>query len=190
MGAEVTAGGAKSGPDRHQPLRLYFAYGSNLAREQMRAPPALEPADRQYRGRCPDSLAVAACQLDGWRLLFVGERTGRWGRGGVATIVPSAGRCVPGAIYRLSPADEQALDGFEGVNPAAPEEGSYRKLESLFSFGGEPVFSYVATARLAPETKPNERYLAALRRGYEQWGLPHEVLNGIGCYPGEPDAQP
>jgi hypothetical protein len=155
----------------------------------MRAPGDAKAADRQYRGRCPDSLPVAAYRLDGWRLAFVGKRTSRWGRGGVATIVPSAGSSVPGAIYRLSRADEEALDGFEGIEATDPERGSYRKVEALFSFHGEPVFSYIATARLGPENQPNERYLATLRRGYRHWDLPPAGLERVGSYPAEPDGQ-
>lgn len=168
-------------------MRLYFAYGSNLARGQMRAPPADGPADRQYRGRCPDSVPVASWRLDGYRLAFVGERTTRWGRGGVATIQPAPRSTVHGAVYRLSRADEEALDGFENINEAAPEQGSYRKVEGLFAYQGEPVYTYVATARLGPENQPNEYYLSTLRRGYRDWGLPLAALAGISCYPWEPD---
>jgi len=181
-------GSSKYHSVEHTPARLYFAYGSNLCREQMAAPAGVDSAERQYRGRCPDSVPIASHRLGGWRLEFVGERTGRWGRGGVATILPGAGSCVHGAIYRLSPADELALDGFENINELEPESGSYRKLEALFSYDGEPVFSYVATSRLAPVNQPNERYLNTLRRGYAQWGLPLNALAELASYPAEGDA--
>jgi hypothetical protein len=172
----------------HQPLRLYFAYGSNLCREQMAAPVDTEAVDRQYRNRCPDSVPIAAYRLSGWRLEFVGERTGRWGRGGVATIVPESGSSVSGALYRLSPADERALDGFENIDENDPKAGSYRKIDGLFTFNGEPVFTYVATSRLAPVNNPNERYLNTLRRGYSQWGLPLAALARFASYPAEDGA--
>lgn len=168
--------------DERRPVRLYFAYGSNLNRAQMLAADA---GRGDYRGRCPDCEGVAPHTLEGFRLAFVGERTGRWGRGGVATIVPDVGVRVYGALYRLSRADEALLDGFEGLDPRNPAAGSYHKLEDVCRYAGEPVFTYCATARLQPENHPNQRYLETIRRGYAQWGLPLSELAGIATYPAE-----
>lgn len=166
---------------QHRPARLYFAYGSNLYRPQMRCDSQDdELARRQRLNRCPDSQPVASYVLSGFRLAFVGERTERWGRGGVATVMPATGRQVHGALYRISPGDEAALDRAEGV-----AQGSYYKDQATISYQGEPVLMYVATAALSPENRPSELYLETIREGYRQWGLPLGALEGIEAWPAE-----
>lgn len=166
---------------QHRPPRLYFAYGSNLYRPQMRCDsPDSELARRQRLNRCPDSEPVASYVLSGFRLAFVGERTARWGRGGVATVMPAAGRQVHGALYRISAADEAALDRAEGV-----AQGTYYRDLTTIGFEGEPALMYVASAALSPENRPNELYLETIREGYRQWGLPLGALDGIEAWPVE-----
>ena len=172
--------------DDHIPLRLYFAYGSNLNRDQMIAAGGGSADAGEFSGRCPDCALVAPFVLEDYRLVFVGERTKRWGRGGVATIVPDGGARVHGALYRLSAADEAALDRFERVNAEQPEAANYYKAEQICCYDDEPVYTYIATQRLAPLNRPNQRYLDTIRRGYEQWGLPLSGLEGIEAFPVEP----
>ena len=168
---------------RHKPSRLYFAYGSNLYRPQMRCDsPDSELARRQRLNRCPDSVPLAPYVLSGFRLAFVGERSQRWGRGGVATVIPAAGCLVHGALYRISALDEAALDRAEGV-----AQGSYYKDQTTIGYEGEPVLMYVATAALSPENKPSALYLETIRAGYKQWGLPLGALDGIEAWPAESD---
>jgi len=164
----------------HKPVKLYFAYGSNLHRDQMRLTgPSNGLVSGEYTNRCPDSEPVAPFVLHGHRLAFVGAATRRWGPGGVATVIPAPGKCVHGALYRISESDEQALDKLEHANLADPAQGNYYRDESLITYEGETVLVYIATARLAGEYPPSERYLATIRKGYEQWGLPLEALAGI-----------
>ncbi|KAF7363671.1 hypothetical protein MSAN_01024500 [Mycena sanguinolenta] len=73
---------------------LYFAYGSNLWRSQM---------DR----RCPDNKFVGTARLPDWRWI-INTR-------GYATVVPSEGDEVWALLYELNQADEEKLDGYEGV---------------------------------------------------------------------------
>lgn len=74
------------------PRHLYFAYGSNLHREQMLR-------------RCPTSEPVRTLTLKNWKLVFRG----------VADIVPAKGRLLRGALYTVTAADLAALDRYEGV---------------------------------------------------------------------------
>jgi gamma-glutamylcyclotransferase (GGCT)/AIG2-like uncharacterized protein YtfP len=75
---------------------LYLAYGSNLNLEQMAQ-------------RCPTAKPVGAVFLKDHRLLF------RGGHGGaVATIEPFKGKTVPCLLWEITPADEAALDRYEG----------------------------------------------------------------------------
>ena len=77
--------------------RLYFAYGSNINLEQMAV-------------RCPAAQVVGPAVLDGYELLFRGNRRGT----GVATIEPLAGSQVHGLLWMLTPECERSLDVYEG----------------------------------------------------------------------------
>jgi gamma-glutamylcyclotransferase (GGCT)/AIG2-like uncharacterized protein YtfP len=81
-------------------LDVYFAFGSNLNRAQM-------------RHRCPQSRWAGWGFLDHHRLEYVGLSS-KWG-GGVATITPRRGDRVPGYLYYVSPSDLASLDRYEGV---------------------------------------------------------------------------
>ena len=69
---------------------FYFAYGSNLSLDQMRA-------------RCPEARPVRRHRLTGYRLVLRG----------VANVEPAPGETVEGALYEVSEQDEAKLDGYE-----------------------------------------------------------------------------
>lgn len=76
--------------------KLYLAYGSNLNLEQM-------------ANRCPTARPVGSAILKDYQLLF------RGGHGGsVATVEPCKGKTVPCLLWEITPADEVALDRYEG----------------------------------------------------------------------------
>lgn len=74
--------------------RYYFAYGSNMAKEQMAS-------------RCPGSQLAGRAQLLAYSFL-INER-------GVASVAPARNCITQGLLWTLTPADEKALDQFEGV---------------------------------------------------------------------------
>ena len=76
--------------------KLYLAYGSNLNLAQM-------------ANRCPTARVIGSSEMKGWRLLFKGSRTGA-----VATVEPDRGSFVPVLVWEITPADEAALDRYEG----------------------------------------------------------------------------
>lgn len=115
--------------------------------------------------------------LHGFRLAFVGEGTQRWGRGGVATVLAAPESSVHGALYRISAEHEQWLDGFEGV-----AAGSYYRDTRVVSAYGEQVLTYVA-ADPGAENMPSAKYLAVIRQGYVDWGLPLEALADLAAHP-------
>ena len=78
------------------PKRYYIAYGSNLNILQM-------------RWRCPSARIIGTSELVDWRLLFKGSKTGAY-----LTIEQEPGYRVPVAVWEVSPADEAALDRYEG----------------------------------------------------------------------------
>lgn len=98
-------------------LDVYFAYGSNMDRAQMRS-------------RCPDSRHVGWGYLNDHRLEYVGHSQ-RWG-GGVATVVPHRGERVPGYLYFVTPSDLASLDRYEGTPRI------YRRMVVKVKLGGQP----------------------------------------------------
>ena len=77
--------------------RFYIAYGSNLNMEQMLF-------------RCPTARAVGTSELEGWRLLFKGSKSGYY-----LTIEPDENSSVPVGVWEVTEEDEARLDRFEGV---------------------------------------------------------------------------
>ncbi len=127
----------------------YFAYGSNLDQEQM-------------AWRCPLARPVGRLTLTDWALEFRG----------VATIVPCPGKSVDGAVYAVTPADERALDLYEGYRRSAPQSGLYRReYLSAVDRAGElhPLMFYVMNREKV--SAPSGGYLATIRQGFQDWGL-------------------
>ena len=128
----------------------YFAYGSNLNRNQMQK-------------RCPNSQPRFIAILHNYRLAFVGWSR-RW-RGGIATIRSFRGGKVRGGIYEVSEADLRQLDKFEGTN--------YQRLKVIVNNEDrEPVeaITYIYTPQIE-ETKPSPEYIAIMQQGYKDWRL-------------------
>ncbi|EAW10888.1 gamma-glutamylcyclotransferase family protein [Aspergillus clavatus NRRL 1] len=105
------------------PRPLYFAYGSNLSPTQMRLRCTANPA------RSAKPLAIA--RLDHWRWMIcqagyanvlppAGLRVGQQVRDGEHVPVSGAQDAVFGVLYAMDPDDEFLLDGYEGVDHAAP----------------------------------------------------------------------
>ena len=80
----------------YQNAKLYFAYGSNMSRDQMSA-------------RCPNSEYRGIAYLTGWKFLINSR--------GYANIVHTAidSDRVWGLLYWIYPDDEGSLDAYEGV---------------------------------------------------------------------------
>ena len=95
--------------------KLYLAYGSNLNLGQMAQ-------------RCPTAMVLGAAQLNGWRLTFRG-----FDGGAVANIEQEKESEVPVLIWELEPADEEALDIYEGF------PFLYRKVMVTVVFEGKPI---------------------------------------------------
>lgn len=129
--------------------RLYFAYGANTNIESMLQ-------------RCPKARPVSAAVLRDWRLVFRG----------VADVVREKGFEVHGALWRITPACEAALDRFEGY------PSLYIKALVRLRVHGESqeVMLYVMRDREYSEP-PSRYYEDLLRRGYADFGLPQLQLD-------------
>jgi gamma-glutamylcyclotransferase (GGCT)/AIG2-like uncharacterized protein YtfP len=132
---------------------LYFAYGSNLDDEQMRA-------------RCPSARVVGRATLPGHALTF-GGFSHRWG-GAVASVLRAKGAAVPGVLYALDPGDVRALDRFEGhpfayervVKLVLDEQGRRRR-----------VTTYLQPSEGFEPWAPPQGYFDVLWRAYARLGF-------------------
>lgn len=132
-------------PSQPAKLDVYFAYGSNLDRTQMRE-------------RCPHSKYVGWGYLNHHRLEYVGQSS-RWG-GGVATVVPHRGERVPGYLYFVTPSDLTSLDRYEGVPRI------YRRKVVSVKLGDQPgttkAYTYHRVDGAVPRP-PSPSYLAIIQ---------------------------
>lgn len=123
---------------------LYFAYGSNMNQQQM----AL---------RCPTAEPVRPLVLRNWRLVFRG----------VADIEPHPGSSVYGALWRILPQDEDALDRYEGL-----AMGLYRKVDFRVLATGQMAFMYLMNS--VGYEEPGQRYYDIIEQGFRDFD--HDLL--------------
>jgi hypothetical protein len=139
-------------------MGLYAAYGSNM-----------DPA--QMVQRCPSSPFAGTGWIRGWRLTFGAEEFG-W-EGALGTLVPAEDDS-PGvfvALYDLTEADEQTLDGWEGV-----DHGLYGKVRlRVHTLAGDVVASAYALDAFEGGL-PSARYLGAIADAAEAAGAPDDYL--------------
>lgn len=132
--------------------RLYFAYGSNINREQM-----------EYR--CPDACVVGPVALENYELLFR--------RGGFATIMPCEGGKVHGLLWSLTPECERSLDHYEGY----PRFYDKRTVTVRDGLGRElSVMAYIMDEQFREPMLPSTAYYNGILEGYRQNGLPVTAL--------------
>ena len=124
---------------------LYFAYGSNLHRADMRA-------------RCPAAVPLGRAVLADHALVFR-----LW-----ADVVPRAGARVAGGLWRVTPACTAALDDYEDV-----AGGLYRRLllPVLPDGTGASIEALVYRMGPAPEAPPEAGYLAVILAGCRDFGI-------------------
>lgn len=127
----------------------YFAYGSNLSKNQMKE-------------RCPDSKPLFKARLPNYKLIFAD-----WSRilhGGTATIVSFRGEKVMGAIYEVSEVCMNKLDKYEA---------SYTRIKvKVYDEDGEQheALTYMKNGQ-PKEAAPSNDYLAIIQKGYRDWEL-------------------
>ncbi len=128
---------------------LYFAYGSNLNYDQM----ALRACEAE---------PFAKMNLPNWKLVFRG----------VADIEPAPDEAVPGGLWRITGADEWALDRYEGV-----KSGFYGKHYFPVSYtdeSGERIETQALVyimKRSRGLWRPDDAYYDSIVQGYKDFGL-------------------
>lgn len=133
--------------------KLYIAYGSNLNIVQM-------------ANRCPTAKVVGTSVMKGWQLLFRGARAGA-----VATVEPFKGGSVPVLVWELTPADEAALDRYEGW------PFLYRKEVVRIRLDGKTVKAMVYVMNEGkPLGLPSCYYYTIILEGYKEAGFDLNIL--------------
>ena len=133
---------------------LYFAYGSNLDAEQMRA-------------RCPTARGLERARLRDHHIAFTHYST-RW-QGGAADVVRDPGAAVWGVVYAMGPDDFTRLDHFE-----SGYDRVYLEVEVADGGGALRVTSYAV--RDKGRFPPHSEYLEKILRWGSRWRLPGDYL--------------
>jgi gamma-glutamylcyclotransferase (GGCT)/AIG2-like uncharacterized protein YtfP len=107
--------------------------------------------------------------LQGWRLTFGGESLG-W-EGALATVVEEPASQVFVALYDLSPADEAALDEWEGS-----DLGLYDKIRVRVATLDGDVTAWLYVVDDYEGGLPSARYLGILADAAEAAGAPDDYL--------------
>jgi len=145
---------------------LYFAYGSNMSRRQMRE-------------RCPEHECLGKAVLRGHALCFPRHSPIR--NCGVAGLLEKPGSDVWGVVYRLQDEDLAALDKREGYDPAKPfHVNRYNRQTLRVLMAGQAVDCFVYVARHEPgDHVPSAEYLGAIIEGAEENGLPPDYVAAL-----------
>ena len=123
--------------------QFYFAYGANLSVDSM-------------AWRCPRAQPVSAFYLHDWRLELHCH----------ATIRPSPGDSVAGALWRITADCEASLDAFEGYPVYYGKQ--------IIQQDGIEFMVYVMNEPLRGQ--PSSGYVDLLAEGYQDWQLPLPAL--------------
>jgi cation transport regulator ChaC len=145
---------------------LYFAYGSNMWRQQMHE-------------RCPDHELIGKALLKDHALCFPRFSTIR--NCGVAGITEQPGAEVWGVLYRLNARDLAALDRREGYDPSQPAHvNRYDRRMIRVLRNGEALDCLTYFARVEPgRHMPSTAYMAAIIMGAEEHGLPEDYVAAL-----------
>jgi gamma-glutamylcyclotransferase (GGCT)/AIG2-like uncharacterized protein YtfP len=137
---------------------LLFAYGSNMAAEEMAK-------------FAPEAVFVGRARLAGYRL-ELRRRSLRWG-GGAADVVERAGHAVWGALYELPTLELLDRKELTGV--------AYRRREVEVDLDGEPATAlvYEVIEKEPEEVAPTPEYAGLLLRGARERGLPDDWIEEL-----------
>ncbi len=134
----------------------YFAFASNLSRAVM-------------HGSCPAAQPLEPAYLADHRLAFAGHSEA-WG-GATALSVLAPGERQWGALYEV---DEACLDTLAKREGAAY---TLSRTHCLKADGTRAIAYLFVKVHSLKEAAPSDRYVAAIRQGYEEWGLDVSALD-------------
>jgi hypothetical protein len=132
---------------------LYFAYGSNMVRQEMAA-------------RCPAARIVGAAVLRHYRFAVI--------RGGHGTVLRRAGATTHGVLWRLGRGEARALDRYEEV-----ASGLYHRARGVVWRAGRPVRALVYVAAVTAPGRAKPPYSAAIVAAARDWGFPAAYVGAL-----------
>jgi gamma-glutamylcyclotransferase (GGCT)/AIG2-like uncharacterized protein YtfP len=150
---------------------IYFAYGSNLDRQQMAQ-------------RCPNAKVIGPAQLTDHRICFPRKSPVRGCA--VASIEPHAGMTVWGLMYEMTADDLKRLDAREGYDPVNLKAANrYDRVEIVIEqMRGEPVkaVTYVALPEDEPGL-PSFDYMKQIIDGAVANSFPDDYVASLKAFP-------
>ncbi len=141
---------------------LYFAYGSNMSSERLRA-------------RTPSAISLGKARLPGYTLRW--HKLGRDGSGKCDIEFSDApGAAVWGVLYRIDGAEKDRLDAVEGLGVGYDEQTVRVQADT----GVSDVLTYKARPdKIDPALRPLAWYKGHVLRGATEHGLPGEYVRRI-----------
>lgn len=129
--------------------------------------------------RCPTAKVVGASKINNYRLLFRGSHAGA-----VATIEPYKGGSVPVLVWGITPADETALDRYEGW------PFLYRKETLKVRLNGKYVTAMVYIMNEGrPLGQPSCYYYSTILEGYKSADFNVDILRNAVSDSAEEDGE-
>ena len=147
----------------------YFAYGSNMLTERLRA-------------RCPSATATGRAFADGAVIEFSKRSKDNSGK---ATLRKKAGGRTPGVLFEIPKAELDDLDTHEGVGKGYQRCDAFR-VRLIDGDGFATAVTYLATGRDS-SLLPYDWYLALVIAGARQHGLGEAHLTSLRCMAYLPD---
>lgn len=125
----------------------------------------------QLKRRAPEHLFLFKAYLPDHTIHFP-RFSSQW-RCGLASVTPSPGERVWGAVFELTDEDLKILDDYDGEVP----EGAFRHLEVTVMTEDERK-ELVTTHAANPigKFRVKDDYLDFIRKGVKHWDLPEECL--------------
>jgi gamma-glutamylcyclotransferase len=142
----------------------YFAYGSNMNREQMLA-------------RCGNPKLVGIAKLSDHQLGFFGC-SAIWD-GGEESVIPAPGQEMWGVLYELNESDRERLD--DAQDALFDGSGSYfhSPVSVIDQEGKADTVLIYKKANLGDAQKPSQEYLNFIVQGAADHGLPSDYVEKL-----------
>ena len=134
-------------------MTLHFAYGANMSRAVM----------RRY---APGARALGVAALFDHRFVITAD--------GYGSVVPARAASVHGVLWRLTPRDRVALDGWENVGG-----GLYRAHTLPVKYAGRRMPALVYVARPGAEGRPKPGYIELVIAAARDWELPADYIKSL-----------
>ena len=131
----------------------------------------------QLKRRAPEHKFLFTAYLPDHSIQFCRWST-QW-RCGLASVIPSPGEKVWGAVFEITDEDLKILDEFEDDVP----QGAYRHLPvTVITEDGEKLLVTTHAANPIGKFKPKEHYIDWVLKGVKQWKLPEECTEQWKAY--------